>query len=83
LEPRVFYCLTDNWIEMSLRFIAHDSGVRGLKDSMSRDILDGFEKAGIEIASGTYQVVGMPELKVHVNNSRSSEAAILESNESS
>jgi hypothetical protein len=64
LEPRVFYRLTDNWVEMSLRFIAHDSGTRGLKDQMSREILEGFERSGI--ASGTYEVVGMPKLQVEV-----------------
>lgn len=64
LKPRVYYRLTDNWVEMSLRFIAHDSGIRALKDAMSRDILAEFEKAGISVASGTYQVVGMPPLEV-------------------
>ncbi len=66
LEPHVFCRLTDNWLEMSLRFIAGDSGIRALKDKMSRDILDAFEKAGIEIASGTYEVVGMPPIEVRL-----------------
>ena len=66
LEPHVFFRLTDNWVEMSLRFIARDSGIRALKDKMSRDILDAFEKARIEIASGTYEVVGMPPIEVRL-----------------
>ena len=70
LEPRVFWRLTDNWLEMSLRFIARDSGIRALKDRMSRDILDAFEKARIEIASGTYEVVGMPPLEVRLAEPR-------------
>lgn len=68
LKPRVFYRLTDNWIEMGLRFIAKDSGIRDLKDRMSRDILEAFDKAGVGIASGTYEVVGMPPLKVELAN---------------
>jgi small-conductance mechanosensitive channel len=68
LEPRVYIRLTDNWVEMSLRFISEDSGVRGLKDAMSRDILDGLEAAGIGLASGTYEIVGMPEVKVRMTN---------------
>jgi small-conductance mechanosensitive channel len=68
LEPRLYYRLTDNWVEMSVRFVAEDHGVRKLKDAMSRDILDGLDEAKIGIASGTYQVVGMPELKVRVTN---------------
>lgn len=72
LEPQVFYRLTDNWVEMSLRFIAHDSGVRELKDRMSRDILEAFEKAHIEIASGTYEVVGMPPLEIRLSDAHNS-----------
>jgi small-conductance mechanosensitive channel len=63
LRPRVFYRLTDNWVEMSLRYVSPDAA-RDLKDRMSRNILDRFEQAGIGIASGTYEVVGMPPLRV-------------------
>jgi small-conductance mechanosensitive channel len=65
-EPRVFYRLTDNWTEMALRFLVHAHEVRRIKDAMSRDIIDGLDAAGIQIASGTYDVVGMPELKVRL-----------------
>jgi small-conductance mechanosensitive channel len=50
-EPRVYYRVTDNWIEMSLRFISPEPGVRDLKDKMFRDILDGFERENVLIAS--------------------------------
>ncbi len=66
LHPRVFFRLTDNWVELSVRFITEEHGIRDIKDRMSRDILDGFDREGIEIASGTYDVVGMPELHVRV-----------------
>jgi hypothetical protein len=65
-EPRVFYRLTDNWTEMALRFIVDAHEVRGVKDAMSRDIIEGLDAAGIQIASGTYEVVGMPELRVRL-----------------
>lgn len=64
LVPKVYYRLTDNWIELSIRFLARDFGVRELKDQMSRDILAEFETAGIGIASGTYEIVGMPPLQI-------------------
>jgi small-conductance mechanosensitive channel len=67
LEPKLYYRLTDNWCEMAVRFIVDAHEVRGVKDLMSRDILDGFDEAKIEIASGTYQIVGMPELRVRIN----------------
>jgi hypothetical protein len=68
LEPRVYIRLTDNWVEMAVRFVSEDSGARGLKEAMSRDILNGLEAAGIGLASGTYEIVGMPEVKVRVTN---------------
>ncbi|HEU4564113.1 MAG TPA: mechanosensitive ion channel domain-containing protein [Gemmatimonadaceae bacterium] len=66
LEPRVYYRLTDNWLELALRFVVPERGVRAIKDAMSRDILAALEKAGIEVASATYEIVGMPKLEVQV-----------------
>ncbi len=66
LEPQTFWRLTDNWLEITIRFIVPDSGIRVIKSKMSRDILEQFDKAGIGIASGTYDVVGMPPIKVEM-----------------
>jgi small-conductance mechanosensitive channel len=68
LEPRVFFRLTDNWLEMSVRFVTEEHGIRVIKDAMSREIMDRFDEAKIGLASGTYEVVGMPELRVRVKN---------------
>ncbi|MBV9675067.1 MAG: hypothetical protein JO185_01935, partial [Acidobacteriaceae bacterium] len=69
LEPQTFWRLTDNWLEISVRFIAKDHDVRRLKDQMSRDILAGFDEAGLSVASATYDIVGMPKLQVEVQGS--------------
>ncbi len=66
LEPQVFWRLTDNWVEMTVRFIVPDSGIRQIKSAMSRDILQELDNAGIGIASGTYEIVGMPPIKVQM-----------------
>ena len=66
LEPEVFWRLTDNWVEMTVRFLVPDTGIRQIKSTISREILEGFDRAGIGIASGTYDVVGMPPLKVEM-----------------
>lgn len=58
--PRVYYRITDNWLELSVRFITKDHEIREIKDCMSRDILHEFDKAGLEIASATLEIVGMP-----------------------
>jgi small-conductance mechanosensitive channel len=68
--PRVYYRLTDNWLEMSVRFVVPDHGVRAIKDAMSRDILRDLNAAGIGIASGTYQIVGVPKLQVAISADR-------------
>jgi len=68
LEPRVYMRLTDNWVELSVRFLVRIEGVRALKDKMSRDIIERLEEAGIGVASGTYEIVGMPRLEVQVEN---------------
>jgi len=67
IEPAVFYRLTDNWLELSVRFAVLPHGVRKVKSDMSRDILERFEQAGLEIASSTYDIVGLPKVEVEVS----------------
>lgn len=55
--PNVYYRLTDNWLELSLRFIVEDRNIREVKDAIGRDILEAFERDGIEIASQTVEIV--------------------------
>lgn len=64
LGPTVYYRLTDNWLELSVRFVVPERGVRGIKDAMSREILAELEKAKIGIASGTYAIVELPPIKI-------------------
>jgi small-conductance mechanosensitive channel len=64
IEPRVFLRITDNWVELSARFLCGTHDIRGLKDRISRDILAGLDAAGIGIASGTYEIVGVPPIRV-------------------
>jgi small-conductance mechanosensitive channel len=63
LAPRVFYRITDNWLELSLRFIVDDHGSRGIRDRIAREILDEFDKASIGIASTTIDIVGFPPVR--------------------
>lgn len=64
LVPRVYYRITDNWLELTVRFIVHTHGIRGAKDAMSRTIISELDKAGIGIASSTYDIVGFPPIEV-------------------
>ena len=64
VEPRVYYRLTDNWVELTVRFVVRDHGIRETKDAMSRQIIAGLEEAGIGIASSTYDIVGLPPIRI-------------------
>jgi len=55
---------------MSVRFTTRERGARGVKDRMSRDIIAAFDAAGLGLASGTYEIVGMPPLRVQLDEAR-------------
>jgi len=67
LEPRVFWRLTDSWLELTVRFISSTHGVRLLKDAMTRDILIQLDMAKIGIASSSFEIVGVPPLEAKVD----------------
>jgi small-conductance mechanosensitive channel len=64
MKPKVYYRLTDNWLELTVRFIAKDHGIRELKNALSRDILQALDEAGIGLASATFEIVGLPPLRI-------------------
>jgi small-conductance mechanosensitive channel len=64
LKPKVYWQLTDNWLELAVRFVTRERGVRELKDAMSREILSELQAVGISIASGTYAIVELPPVRV-------------------
>jgi small-conductance mechanosensitive channel len=67
IRPMIYYRLTDNWLELTVRFITPYHGTRELKDAISRDVLRGFKEAGIDIASSTQEIVGFPPVRVQLN----------------
>lgn len=62
LEPKVYLRLTDNWVELSVRYLARARGNRELSDAINRDILRALEAEHIEVASTTYEIVGLPKV---------------------
>jgi small-conductance mechanosensitive channel len=64
-EPRVYLRMTDNWIELSLRYVARSRGNRVLSDKINREVLVGMIQAGIGVASATYDIVGVPTIRVN------------------
>jgi small-conductance mechanosensitive channel len=61
IDPRVFWRVTENWLELTVRFLGPDHGIRGIKDQMTREIMAGFGKAGILIAAVRQEAVQMPK----------------------
>lgn len=70
LAPRVFMRLTDNWVELTVRFLCRDHDMRGLKDRMSREIKANLAKAKIGVASSTYDIVGLPPIRVQMERQK-------------
>ncbi len=64
LTPKVYYRITNNWLELTVRFVVREHGIRDLKDTVSRDLLQAFDAAGINIATTTYNIVGLPPLQI-------------------
>jgi len=64
VDPRVYWRLTDNWLELTVRFLVPDHGIRVIKDAISRDVLAGLGEAKIGIASGTYAIVEVPPIRI-------------------
>lgn len=64
VRPRTFLRLTDNWIEIAVRFVTAEHGIRHVKDQIARDILAEFKAAQIQVASASFEIVGLPPLRV-------------------
>ena len=60
IEPHVFWRITENWLDLTVRFLGPDHGIRKIKDSMTRDILAAFDKNKIMIAAPRQESVSEP-----------------------
>jgi small-conductance mechanosensitive channel len=56
VEPRVYARATDDYLELSARFVVPVRAARSAKDSLARSVVERFADAGIEVASATQDV---------------------------
>jgi small-conductance mechanosensitive channel len=63
IDPSVFWRITEDWMELTVRFLAPDHGIRHIKDQMTRQIIAGFEKANIVIAATRQEGVKLEPTK--------------------
>lgn len=58
IDPRVFWRITEDWLELTVRYLATDHGGRAIKDSINREVVAGLEEAGVVI--GTTRQEALP-----------------------
>jgi small-conductance mechanosensitive channel len=62
-DPEIFFKLTDNWIELTARYVAPARQRRILRTKISRRILEAIEETeGIRIASESIEIARFPEI---------------------
>lgn len=64
-EPAIFIKITDNWVEMYIRYTTEVRQRRVLKNKLFQLILGEIEKSpDIKLASATFDIVGFPEISI-------------------
>lgn len=63
VSPQVYVVMTDNWIEVSLRYVVEPRERRRVAGELHDDLLRHFEEQpDITVASATFEIVGFPPL---------------------
>jgi len=69
VEPTLYLAMTDNWVEITLRFVVYAQARRKVKDQLHRELLQHFQaEENISIASTTIEIVGFPQVQVDQGN---------------
>ena len=69
VEPSLYLAMTDNWIELTLRFVVNAQERRKVKGQLHQDLLQHFQsEENISVASMTIEIVGFPALVVNERN---------------
>lgn len=64
VEPLLYIIMTDNWIDMTLRYVVDPRERRTVAGQLHLELLQHFEsEADITVASATFEIVGFPPLR--------------------
>jgi small-conductance mechanosensitive channel len=64
VAPVLYTTMTDNWIEMVLRYVVGARERRGVRAQLNQELLEHFQaESGITVASATFEIVGFPPLR--------------------
>lgn len=64
IDPKVYCSLVEGWIELTVRFLVEDHGTREVKDAATRDIIAGFDAAGITVASASLEISAVAPIRI-------------------
>ena len=65
VESRIYTQITDNWIDMRLRYVVDPHQRRKVKHLLSEKILEAFlAEKDIKIASATFEISGFPSIRI-------------------
>ena len=64
VEPALYVVMTDNWIELTLRYVVEPRHRREVKGELHHELLRHFEaEENVTVASATFEIVGFPPLR--------------------
>ncbi len=64
VAPSLYVVMTDNWIELTMRYVVEVRKRRAVMADLHRELLEHFEREpAISIASATFEIVGFPPLR--------------------
>jgi small-conductance mechanosensitive channel len=64
VEPMLYVVMTDNWIELTLRYVVEPRRRREVKGELHHELLRHVEaEENVTVASATFEIVGFPPLR--------------------
>ena len=64
VEPLLYVVMTDNWIELTLRYVVEPRRRREVTGQLHHELLRRFEaEENVTVASATFEIVGFPPLR--------------------
>jgi small-conductance mechanosensitive channel len=66
VEDTIYTQITDNWVDMRLRYVVDPRKRRSIKHAINEKLLEAFQQeSDIEIASASFDIVGFPDLTIN------------------
>lgn len=65
VDEQIYIKITDNWVDMRLRYVVDPRQRRAVKHSLFEKLLETFnQESDIKIASATFEIVGFPAIRI-------------------